>query len=58
VGLQVGDVITAVDGEPVADVAGVARVVRKHQPGDAVSVESFRGGKARRVDVVLVRLKK
>ena len=32
-GLRVGDVITAVDGESVADISGVARVVRKHQRG-------------------------
>ena len=57
-GLQVGDVITAVDGEPVADITGVARVIRKHQLGDTVSVEFLRGGKAHRADVVLMRLKK
>ena len=42
-GLQVGDVITAVDGESVADIPGVARVVRKHQVGDTVSIEFLRG---------------
>ncbi len=55
-GLQVGDMITAVDGEPVADILGVARVIRKRQVGDTVSVEWLRGGTAHRADVVLVRL--
>jgi membrane protease YdiL (CAAX protease family) len=56
-GLQIGDVITAVDGEPVADILGVVRVIRKHRVGDTVSVEWLRGGMPRQADVVLVRLK-
>jgi membrane protease YdiL (CAAX protease family) len=54
-GLRVGDVITAVDGESVADISGVARVVRKHRVGDLVSIEFLRGEKVHRVDVVLMR---
>jgi S1-C subfamily serine protease len=57
-GIQVGDVITVVYGEPVADIPGIARVIRKHQVGDAVSVEFLRGGTAHRADVVLVRLRR
>ena len=56
--LQVGDVITAVDGHAVADIPGIARVIRKHQVGDTVSVEFLRRGKPQRADVVLARLKK
>ena len=56
-GIEVGDVITLVDGEPVADVPSLARVVRKHQLGDVVSIEFRRGGKVHRADVVLVRLR-
>jgi membrane-associated protease RseP (regulator of RpoE activity) len=56
-GLQVGDVIAAVDGEPVADLPGLARIIRKHQLSDTVSVEFLRGGKAHRADVVLAGLK-
>jgi len=57
-GLHVGDVIAAIDGEPVADIPGLARVIRKHQLGDTVSVEFFREGTTHRADAVLVRLKK
>ena len=52
-GLQAGDVITAVDGEPVADIPGIARVIRKHQLGDTVSVEFLRGERAHQADVRL-----
>jgi membrane protease YdiL (CAAX protease family) len=56
-GLRAGDVITAVNGEPVADVLGLRRVIRKRQWGDTVSVEFLRGGTAQRLDVVLVKPK-
>ena len=56
-GLQAGDVITAVNGEPVADLPGLRRVIRKYQWGDTVSVEFLREGTAHRVDVVLVKPK-
>jgi membrane protease YdiL (CAAX protease family) len=57
-GLQVGDVITAVDGEPVADIPGVAQVILKHQIGDTVSIEFLRTGTVHRADAVLVRLRR
>jgi len=38
-GIRVGDVITAVDGEPVADIPSIARLVRAHRLGDTISVE-------------------
>jgi CAAX protease family protein len=56
-GLRAGDVITAVNGEPVADLPGLRRVIRTYQWGDTVSVEFLRGGTAHRVDVVLVKPK-
>jgi membrane protease YdiL (CAAX protease family) len=55
--LQVGDVITAVDGEPVADILRLSQVIRRKRVGDTVSVEFIRGGKAQRVDAVLKGLK-
>ena len=57
-GLQVGDVLTAVNVEPVADTLGLAVLIRKHRLGDTVSVEFTRAGKPHRADVVLVRLKR
>jgi S1-C subfamily serine protease len=56
-GLQVGDVITTVDGQPVADMPGISRIIRTHQLGETVSVEYLREGKPHRADVVLMRLK-
>ena len=56
-GLKAGDVITAVNGEPVADLPGLRSVIRKYQWGDTVSVEFLREGTAHRVDVVLVKPK-
>jgi membrane protease YdiL (CAAX protease family) len=56
-GIRVGDLITTVDGEPVADVPNIARLVRAHQVGDTVSVEFLREGTAHRADVVLARLR-
>ncbi len=56
-GLKPGDVITAVNGEGVADIPSLTQIVRKHQAGDTVSVEFLREGKPNRADVVLTRLK-
>ena len=54
-GLQVGDVVTAVDGEAVADLRAIARVVRRKRVGDEVTIEFRRGGKAHRDVAVLKR---
>ncbi len=54
-GLKPGDVITAVNGEGVADIPDLARVIRKHRLGDTVSVEFLREGKPHRAEVVLTR---
>ncbi len=52
-GLRVGDVITAVDGEPVRDLQNLAQIIRSKVVGDQVVVELIRDGAAQRVDVVL-----
>jgi S1-C subfamily serine protease len=56
-GLKSGDVITAVNGEPVADIPSLTQIIRKRQLGDTVSVEFVREGTPHRADVVLARLK-
>ena len=43
-GLQVGDIITSVDGEPVADSRGVVRAISSHEGGEAATLELFRDG--------------
>ncbi len=56
-GLRTGDVITAVDGTAVRDIASVAGLVRRHQVGESVVLDYVRDGTARRVEVMLQRLK-
>jgi membrane protease YdiL (CAAX protease family) len=55
-GLRVGDVIVSLDGEPVADFAGLTRSVRKRRVGQRVVVDFIREGQARRVEAVLKKL--
>ena len=55
-GLRVGDVITSLDGDPVADMRRLTEAVRSKWVGQQVVVEFLREGKAERVDVVLQRL--
>ncbi len=45
-GLRVGDVITAVDGEPVKSSSGLARLIRRKQGGDNVEIAYVREGRA------------
>ncbi len=52
-GLQVGDVVTAMDDQPVADIGDIARIVRGKRLGDKVSIVFLRGGTAYQVEAVL-----
>ncbi len=52
--LQVGDVITAVDGETVTDNRDVVRMVGEHAVGDTVTFTVQRGDETRTADVTLV----
>ena len=56
-GLQVGDLVTAVDGRPVADWSRFTRMIRSKKVGDQVSIEFMRNGTANRVEAVLVKLR-
>lgn len=47
------DVIISADGEPVTQPGDLQRVVRRHRPGDKVAVSFLRGGKLRKVTVIL-----
>jgi S1-C subfamily serine protease len=47
------DIIVSGDGEPVSEPRDLQRIVRRHQSGERVSVSFLRGGKLRRVTVVL-----
>jgi len=41
-GIQVGDIVTAVDGEEVGSTRDLSRSVRRHKDGDAVKVDLLR----------------
>jgi len=52
-GLQAGDVITAVDGEPVAGLSALAARLRGAAPGDRVGIDVTRDRTARSFEVEL-----
>ena len=52
-GLQVGDIVTAVDGSSIDTSWALGKAIRGHQGGDVVDVEYWRDGKARSVAVTL-----
>jgi len=54
-GLQVGDVVTAVDRNPVADIPGIARIISRKWVGDPVSIEFIRGGQSYQFGAILQR---
>jgi serine protease Do len=43
-GLQGGDVLTAVNGEPVTSMSSLVATLRAHAPGDAVAIDYVRDG--------------
>jgi len=52
-GVLLGDVITAVDGQPVKDLDDVLTLLEQRQPGDAVTLTIWRAGKTRQQRVTL-----
>ena len=44
-GIEVGDVLTAIDGEPLGGVRSLARAVGEREPGDSVDLELWRDGR-------------
>ncbi len=54
-GLQVGDVITAVDANETKDVDTFAEAIRKRNAGDKVKLTLERGGRTIAVEVVLAK---
>jgi len=53
-GIQVGDVIVAVGGEPTSGADAVIAAIRTHQPGDRVAVTVDRNGVRKTVTVTLI----
>lgn len=52
-GIRDGDIITAVNGFKVGEIASVASLVSEYQPGDKVEVTLLRDGKERTISVTL-----
>lgn len=52
-GVQVGDIITAVDGTPVDANHRLADVVSQYRPGDRVKITVWRAGDSKRITVTL-----
>jgi serine protease Do len=55
-GLQAGDVITAVNGTPVKDARGLARIIAMQPPDSAVKLDILRQGEAKTVSVTLAKM--
>ena len=52
-GLQVGDIVTAVDGEEISGAGELARAIRSREAGDVVVVEAWRDGKLLQINATL-----
>ena len=48
-----GDVVTALDGQPVADLDDMLGQLERHQPGDTVTLTLWRNGQTRQQAVQL-----
>jgi serine protease Do len=52
-GLQVGDVVVALDGQPVSDATALTTGLVRHEPGEEVRLTVIRGGARRELTVRL-----
>ena len=52
-----GDLLVAIDGEPIADNSDLAQVMNKHRAGDTVRVTLYRGKQKMEVNVTLGELR-
>jgi S1-C subfamily serine protease len=52
-GLVRGDIVTEVDGEPVGSMAELAAHIRRHSPGDELTLTVVSGGTEQQVEVIL-----
>lgn len=53
-GVLIGDIVLAVDGEPVNGQAGLVAAIRDRIPGDSISIDLVRDGERLTVSAVLV----
>jgi serine protease Do len=52
-GVRMGDVIVAVDGDPITDTSDLMATIARRQPGDRVALDLVRYGKRERIAVEL-----
>lgn len=52
-GVEVGDIITGIDGEAVDASSDLTRVIRDREPGETVELEIWRNGASRRIKVAV-----
>ena len=52
-GVQTGDVVTAIDGQTVADADDLTAAIASHDPGDKIILKLTRNGSTRSITVVL-----
>jgi putative serine protease PepD len=52
-GLRVGDVITAIEGDRIADGVELIVKIRSYEPGDVITMTVNHGGDTRQIDVTL-----
>lgn len=52
-GLEVNDIVTAVDDEPVTSADGLIMALREHEVGDKVTLTVVRGDETKKIDVTL-----
>ena len=52
-GITAGDIIIALDGEPIGSITDLAGRVQQHRPGDTVTLTLVRGGEEHDVEVEL-----
>lgn len=50
-GLQVGDVITAIDDEPVEDAPSLSETIQSMKPGDEIALEVYRPEDGREIEI-------
>jgi len=52
-GIQAGDLITGIDGQPITDEATLPKTIQKHKPGDTIELTISRSDQERKVQVSL-----
>ncbi|MDQ3972831.1 MAG: trypsin-like peptidase domain-containing protein, partial [Actinomycetota bacterium] len=52
-GLRRGDIITAVDGDPITSMGDLVGRIRARSPGDRIALTVMRGGEERRIEATL-----